>query len=134
MKAVDLNEELGKLTFLDARTRQTTIEKEAAAFALLASYRDGGVYAGGFSGESPWERHPNGDELVHVLDGSAMLTIIAKKGPTEIELRPGTVIVVPQGLWHRFRSDEGITVMTVTPEPTEHSTADVPECTDQATC
>jgi hypothetical protein len=28
--------------------------------------------------------------------------------------------IVPQGVWHRFEVPEGITLMTVTPQPTDH--------------
>ena len=125
-RAVDIEKELSKLTFLDGRTRETTQEEEDAAFAVLAKYRDGGVFAGGFAGESPWERHPEGDELVHVLKGSARLTIMTTEGPEVSELRAGMVIVVPKGRWHRFDAPEGVTVLTVTPEPTEHTAVDDP--------
>ena len=32
--------------------------------------------------------------------------------------------VVPKGCWHRFEAPEGVTVMTATPLPTEHSVED----------
>jgi mannose-6-phosphate isomerase-like protein (cupin superfamily) len=38
----------------------------------------------------------------------------------------GMMIVVPQGHWHQFHSPDGVTVMTVTPQPTEHIHADDP--------
>jgi len=31
------------------------------------------------------------------------------------------MIVVPQGCWHRFHSKTGVRLMTVTPQPTDHS-------------
>lgn len=126
LKAVNIEVELARLEYLDGRGPDTTAEQEDKAFARLADYRDGGVFAGGFSGESPWERHGNGDELVHVLDGSTTLTIMTAEGPEAFELGKGMAIVVPRGHWHRFRSEHGVTVMTVTPQPTEHSLADDP--------
>lgn len=126
LKAVDIGEELARLEFLDGRGPDTSPEQEDKAFARLADYRNGGVFAGGFSGESPWERHGKGDELVHVLDGSTRLTIMTVEGPEVFELGKGMVIVVPSGHWHRFKSEHGVTVMTVTPQPTEHSLADDP--------
>ena len=126
LKTVDIEAELSKLVFIDGRCRETTLEQENAAFATLAKYRDGGVFAGGFSGESPWERHQNGDELVHILDGSTRLTIITENGPESFDMHPGMVIVVPLGCWHRFSSDQGVTVMTVTPQPTDHARVDDP--------
>jgi mannose-6-phosphate isomerase-like protein (cupin superfamily) len=125
-EVVDIEQKLAKLDFLHGRSSQTTPAQEDAAFAKLAKYRDGGVFAGGFSGESPWERHKNGDELVHILDGSTRLTIMMEEGPESFDLRKGMMIVVPQRHWHRFRSDQGVTVMTVTPQPTDHTTVDDP--------
>jgi len=33
---------------------------------------------------------------------------------------PGELIVVPQGVWHRFETPEGVKVVAVTPKPTDH--------------
>lgn len=130
LKAVEISEELGRLEFLGGRGPHTSPEEEDRAFARLAEYRNGGVFAGSFSGESPWERHNEGDELVHVLDGGTQLTIITADGPEELQLTGGMVIVVPRGCWHKFRSPEGVTVMTVTPQPTEHTSVDDPRTLD----
>ncbi len=97
-----------------------------AAFATLAETRNGGVFAGSFEGESPWERHVNGDELVHVLDGETRLTILTGNDRTVLQMKAGMVTVVPQGCWHKFHAPAGVTVLTMTPQPTEHSTADDP--------
>jgi mannose-6-phosphate isomerase-like protein (cupin superfamily) len=37
------------------------------------------------------------------------------------ELSAGQILVVPQGVWHRFECPDGVKVMTITPQPTEHS-------------
>ena len=39
------------------------------------------------------------------------------------------LIVVPRGCWHRFEAPNGVTPMTVTPLPTDHSTAEDPRDT-----
>jgi len=44
-------------------------------------------------------------------------------GPESFELTAGMLIVVPQGHWHRFHVPDRVTVLTATPQPTEHSTA-----------
>ena len=75
-EAVDIKAALAGKQVLRGRTKHTTVEEAAVAFATLAEYRDGAVFAGSFEGSSPWERHLNGDELVHVLDGATKLTII----------------------------------------------------------
>ncbi len=90
---------------------------------MLAPFRDGSVFAGRFSGETPWERHQKGDELVQILDGAATLTIMTDDGPRSFELRAGMLIVVPQGHWHRFEAPGGVTVLSATPQPTDHTAA-----------
>ena len=132
IKAVDIVAELSDRPFLHGRSRATTEEQTNAAFATLAPFRDGGVFAGGFSGESPWERHQNGDELVHVLDGATALIIMTADGPQSIEMTAGMLTVVPKGHWHRFHSQDGVTVLTATPQPTDHCLAEDPRISGQA--
>jgi uncharacterized cupin superfamily protein len=55
-----------------------------------------------------WERHPNGEELVQVVDGSTALHILTEDGPQSYPLNAGTVVIVPQGARRRFHSPEGI--------------------------
>ena len=59
-----------------------------------------------FSGQAPWERHPDGDELLHVLEGAVDLTVLTDDGPTELRLDAGSVFVCPKGLWHRQRAPQ----------------------------
>jgi quercetin dioxygenase-like cupin family protein len=124
--AVDIEATLAGLPVLDARSPETSEEEAAAAFATLAAFRDGGIFAGSFAGESPWERHAKGDELVHILKGATTLTILMDDGPQELAMSAGMLTVVPQGRWHRFHAPDGVTVLSATPQPTEHSTADDP--------
>ncbi len=126
VKAVDIEAELATLPVLHARNPETPADKAAEAFATLAAFRDGGIFAGRFFGESPWERHPKGDELVHILSGETTLTILTDDGPQVLEIKAGMLTVVPQGCWHRFHAPDGVTVLTATPLPTDHSTAEDP--------
>jgi len=80
IKAVDIKAELAGLPMLRERSAHTPADEVTAAFAALAPFRDGSIFAGRFSGETPWERHQKGDELVHVLDGAATLTIMTDDG------------------------------------------------------
>jgi mannose-6-phosphate isomerase-like protein (cupin superfamily) len=68
---------------------------------------------------------PHGEELVHVLDGSATLDVVTAEASQSVEVHAGNLVVVPQGAWHRFRSPDGITLMTATPSPSEHIRIDV---------
>jgi mannose-6-phosphate isomerase-like protein (cupin superfamily) len=45
------------------------------------------------------------------------------EGPRAFELRAGMLIVVPQGHWHRFEAPGGVTVLSATPQPTDHTDA-----------
>ena len=126
VKAVDIEAELARRPVLRNRGPETTEEAAAAAFATLAAFRDGGVFAGRFQGESEWERHGKGDELVHILAGETTLTILTDDGPRVLAMNAGMLTVVPQGCWHRFNAPVGVTVLTATPQPTDHSTAEDP--------
>lgn len=116
--AIDLETALAeRTTFLEGRTRHTDT---TGYFARLADYRDGGIFAAGFSGTSQWERHPNGDEIVQILKGSVSLTLRTAVGDEKLALKAGMIVIVPQGTWHRFTAPDGVTLMTTTPQPTEH--------------
>ena len=123
IRAVDVTAELAGLTTLHGRSATTPADRVKAAFAVLAPFRDGSVFAGRFSGETAWERHARGDELVQILDGAATLTIMTADGPQPVALSAGMLIVVPQGHWHRFEAPDGVTVLSATPQPTEHTAA-----------
>ena len=115
---IDLNAELAKLTMFRGRTPQSTMADRKGSAARLASYRDGALTATKFAGKGHWERHLTGDELIHILDGTATLEIVCDDGPPKsFVLRAGMMAVNPQGAWHRFHSTEGVTLMTATPFP-----------------
>jgi mannose-6-phosphate isomerase-like protein (cupin superfamily) len=122
---IDLNAELATLRMF-RRTPAATAADRAGSVADLARYRDGLALAIKASGTDHWERHLAGDELVHILDGSATLEIVCDDGPPRsFTLRAGTVAVIPQAAWHRLLSPEGATQMAVTPFPGETLEVDV---------
>ena len=131
-KAVHIESELAGRPVLRGRAPETTEDEAAGAFATLAPFRDGAVFAGSFQGQSPWERHTKGDELVQVLKGAATLTILNDDGREELALSAGMLTkysrrrVHPQGCWHRFHAPDFVTVLTATPQPTDHSSAEDP--------
>ena len=129
-KAVDIRGELAGRRVLHGRTPTTSEAEAEGVFARLADYRDGAIFAGGFDGHSQWERHRNGDEIVQILDGATDLTIMTEAGPEVVHLTGGMLAVVPQGCWHRFDAPDGVTLMTVTPQPTDHSTAEDPRAVE----
>jgi mannose-6-phosphate isomerase-like protein (cupin superfamily) len=121
IEAVDIRAELAGRPVLRGRSAETPAEEARAAFAVLAPFRDGAIFAGSFAGATPWERHRAGDELVQILDGRATLTIMTPDGPRSFEMTAGMLIVVPQAHWHRFDAPDGVTVLTATPQPTDHT-------------
>lgn len=64
-----------------------------------------------FSEHPLWERHPAGDEMLQVIEGELDLTVLTGTGPVEMTLRPGSVFVVPRGLWHSPRPRGLVTLM-----------------------
>ena len=54
-QAYDMEEVLDTVTFLEGRTPLTVIK---GTFTHVSDYRDGGIFNGGLSGKSQWERHP----------------------------------------------------------------------------
>jgi mannose-6-phosphate isomerase-like protein (cupin superfamily) len=113
---------ISTLTFLPNRTPAMAFTGEGNdAFAEVAPYRDGAIYVGHYSGDSEWEQHPAGDELVMALSGSTTV-VLSKNGVEEkVVLKDGDLVVVPQGVWHRFENSQKLQVFTVTPQPTHHS-------------
>jgi quercetin dioxygenase-like cupin family protein len=125
MIVLDPKAELAKLRMLRGRTPETPAAEREGAFARLAPYRDGAIFTGKFAGNSAWERHPNGDEIVQIVDGAAVLHLMAEDGPQSFALEAGMVAIVPQGTWHRFEAADGVSLLTATPQPTEHLTVAV---------
>ncbi len=119
--AITIEDAFSKVKCLHNRTPETTDEQAKDAFALLSDYRDGGIYIAHYSGNSEWERHPRGDEFVQVLEGSTRLILLTGDKEQYNTLATGQLLVIPQGVWHRFESPDGVKVMTITPQPTEHS-------------
>jgi mannose-6-phosphate isomerase-like protein (cupin superfamily) len=122
---VDLKAEMAKLRTLRGRTPETPAAEREGAFAKLAPIRDGNIFLAKFAGDSSWERHPNGDELVQIVEGSTILHLMTADGLQKVELSAGMVAVVPQGTWHRFEAPHGVGLMTATPQPTQHLTSTV---------
>jgi mannose-6-phosphate isomerase-like protein (cupin superfamily) len=63
-----------------------------------------------------WERHPKGDELLHVLEGEVKVELLQKSGRIAREtVRAGSFYVVPRGLWHRPIQREPVVMLYATP-------------------
>ena len=113
---------------LRGRTPQTTAaeREENRALARLMPYRDGTIFIAKFAGSGIWERHPKGDEIVQIIDGTTTLHVISDGRSEAFTLSAGAFVVIPQGAWHRFESADGVSLMTATPQPSEFTTVDDP--------
>jgi len=107
-------------------TAQTTHAEADAAFRQLVTFNKCGLFVGRFSGQSPWERHSGGDELLHILDGEVDVTVLTDGGPVHRTVRGGSIFVCPQGLWHRQNAPRGVTALYATPTPSQISFAEDP--------
>ena len=99
--SIDLNTELAKLTMFRGRTPQSTMADRKGSGARLATYRDGGLFAPKFAGKGHWESHLAGNELIHILDGTATLEIVCDDGPPKsFALRAAGTTTVQMSPFH----------------------------------
>src|SRR5208337_239605 len=82
-------------------TAETTEAKADAAVRHIAKIGNLTIGVMSYTGLTPWERHPDGDELLLALDGELDLTVLTDNGSVTRKLSAGEAFVCPQGLWHR---------------------------------
>jgi mannose-6-phosphate isomerase-like protein (cupin superfamily) len=113
---------------LEARDlREETRALGGSGTRFIGSLDRASIVLSKFSGLAPWERHPDGDELIVVLEGGGDITVLTDDGPVRSELAPGRLFVCPKGLWHRAHAELGMTALYVTPlAGGEHSFAEDP--------
>lgn len=125
MKNISKNSVINVITeleYLPNRTPEMSFSGAAdKAFAELSKYRDGAIYVGHYSGDSEWERHSAGEELVMALVGSTTLVLLIEGKEEKFQLNTSELMVVPRNTWHRFEQSKDLKIMTVTPQPTDHS-------------
>ena len=120
-RAINLQAELGKLPGMKGRTPETGHNQlEGTAFGPTYPYRDGFISTVKFSGTSSWEKH-EGEEILLIADGEGYLMLIDEDGfVVPRSLSTNLLIVVPAECWHQIESEGGITLVTVSPQPTLH--------------
>ena len=67
--------------------REDLAERLVAIFAYEADW-------------TSWEVHPDGDEIVLLLEGAVDLVLDEPSGERTVELRDRSAAVVPRGIWH----------------------------------
>jgi len=70
-------------------------------------------------GESPHagEMHPDGDEILFVIDGRLRVLLELDGGDRVVEVDAGKAVVVPQGTWHLILPGEPTHILNITPGP-----------------
>src|SRR5438034_4303396 len=116
--AHDLRAALSGLPEL-AIASSTTEEEAAAAVRPIASLDQCTLGVMRYSGLTPWERHPDGDELLHPLEGAVDVTLLTDSRPTHVTVRAGSVFVCPRGLGHRQLPRPAVTMFFGTPTENE---------------
>ena len=108
-------------------TADTTGEDADAAVRNVAKIGNLTLGVMSYTGRTPWERHPDGDELLLALDGELEVTTLTDDGPVTRKLRAGDAFVCPQGLWHRQFAEKSVSMLYGTPiDTSEISMADDP--------
>ena len=116
---IDVHGAFDDLEFLATRTPESYGSGPEAFASRLSDYRNGGVFVSHWAGRGEWERHPNGDEIVMVIEGEAKVILVRDGEETEQSLSEGQLIVIPENTWHCIES-AGVKILTVTPRPTDH--------------
>lgn len=60
------------------------------------------------------ERHPDGDEILYIIEGRARVVFTDDPLP-DVELEAGDTAIVPRGLWHRVEILEPCHLVYMTP-------------------
>ncbi|PSB09519.1 hypothetical protein C7B62_12975 [Pleurocapsa sp. CCALA 161] len=93
------------------------IESEAAAevrssFINLGEFDRGTATLIKYAGETPWERHVDGDEFFYLLEGELRVTLLTED-MQEFVLTSGDTCIVPRNVWHRSKADSQVTLLAL---------------------
>lgn len=61
-----------------------------------------------------WEMHPAGDEILYMLEGRSTFVLDLADGAKETTLSTGSMLVVPQGIWHTATVNEPGRMLAIT--------------------
>jgi len=132
LEAHDLRAALREVPHLTI-TESTTGEEADAAVRTVAKLDALSLGVMSYSGQTPWERHPGGDELLYALDGEVELTVLTDDGPVHETIRKGSAFVCPRGLWHRQLARESVSLLYGTAtETSEISFAEDPRAAEKS--
>jgi len=81
---------------------------------IVAYYNDNKILVGKMKGEFVWHSHPDTDDFFFVVSGRLTIQLRDR----DVELEPGELYVVPRGVEHCPRSDEGAEILLIEPRGT----------------
>ena len=84
---------------------------EPFAPRIVGHYNGNKIQVGRTHGEFVWHSHPDTDDFFLVLEGRLTIQLRDRA----IELGPGELYVVPRGVEHCPRSDEGAAILLIEP-------------------
>jgi quercetin dioxygenase-like cupin family protein len=80
-----------------------------------------------FSGPTHWERHPGGDEFLHILEGAVDIDVLENGSVARTRVSAGSMFTVASGKWHHVIGAPSAALLFITPgEGTEHRAPDAP--------
>ena len=84
---------------------------EVFAPRIVGRYNENKLQVAKVWGEFVWHAHPETDDFFLVLSGRLTIQLRDR----EFELGPGELFVVPRGVEHRPRSEEGAEILLIEP-------------------
>jgi mannose-6-phosphate isomerase-like protein (cupin superfamily) len=84
---------------------------------IVGRYNDNKVFIAKAKGEFVWHSHPDTDDLFLVLEGNLTIQLRDR----DVELSAGELFVVPRGVEHCPRSDEGASILLIEPQGTPNT-------------
>jgi quercetin dioxygenase-like cupin family protein len=112
MKVIDIQATLQAIDKLEIG-EQTTKDDAGAAMKIVSAFNQCMVGLVSFSGQTPWERHPD-DEFLQVLEGEVEITILGDDEIRTETLHAGSIFVIPHSLWHKQYSQQGVKLLFLT--------------------
>jgi mannose-6-phosphate isomerase-like protein (cupin superfamily) len=84
---------------------------------IVGRYNGNKIFLAKAEGDFVRHSHPETDDLFLVLEGRLTIELPDR----EVELGPGELFVVPRGVEHRPRSEEGASLLLIEPEGTPNT-------------
>ena len=84
---------------------------------IVGYYNDSKILVAKIKGEFVWHAHPDTDDFFLVVSGRLTIQLRDR----DVELGPGELYVVPRGVEHCPRSEEGAEILLIEPRGTPNT-------------